>query len=914
MVGGYKLMYDIDQKLKIIDKTICDNISLLDFTTRGLVSENILSQSRNLVEHVALKIFSIDHEVEDPYKGIKDALEFIKHKNDYIFLRKFHGFLQQVASHYTPDEEGAERLILKYYEFYLQIKNYISEKFNIEILHNIDRFPINQDKTLQEYYCKISEKLDNLNMDEITRSISSRFYVQKSKPFFVNNRIYYENTLSVAYDFATKFDRFVAFSKFELPSYYAIKVTLVDKELEIVNMDMPVKLITDYITSIRPCELKNYAKIFNYRIKVSTRSPEYIGMMNYLSRSGDSLIDVITASDSEYQKIKYAMLNGAENASFIEILDCSRLIVQKDLPGCNVLRYLLYKMKNKIIKMQLGSDPYGNLSGLNLRMQCIPFDKMPYATSLYGHNPHISDIFACISYEGREHELLARKIDINSTSKAQLYTKINEFEQFGDINVLKDKYNQSIYKKHYGRRLETIGGSVFINERETETELIIQKILDLSKNGIGSYRESVDAWLEENPNAVDCEEKRTILKNMFVSSNVSLIYGAAGTGKSTLVNHVSQFFDNNNKLFLANTKPAVDNLHRIVKAKNCQFMTIAKFIKNNSVSCDCDILIMDECSMVSNKDMVRVLQKASFRLLILVGDIYQIEAITFGNWFRLARYFVPSSIYHELTEPYRTEDMDLLNLWEKVRKLDDDITEHMVNNQYSVTLDESIFKRLSEDEIILCLNYDGLYGINNINRFLQNSNSNIAFEWGAWLYKVGDPVLFNDTERFAPVIYNNLKGKITDILLEKDRIWFSIEIDKVINEFNLEGLELQLMPQVTPKKSVVKFSVSRSKDNDDDEDDNDTIVPFQVAYAVSIHKAQGLEYDSVKIVITEEVDEKITHNIFYTAITRTKSKLKVYWTPESQKHVTENFISLEPTNDVVIFSSRTGIKRVKQNR
>ena len=50
------------------------------------------------------------------------------------------------------------------------------------------------------------------------------------------------------------------------------------------------------------------------------------------------------------------------------------------------------------------------------------------------------------------------------------------------------------------------------------------------------------------------------------------------------------------------------------------------------------------------------------------------------------------------------------------------------------------------------------------------------------------------------------------------------------------------------------------------DEDAETNVPFQIAYAVSIHKAQGLEYNSVKIVITKEVDEMITHNIFYTAL------------------------------------------------
>ena len=47
-------------------------------------------------------------------------------------------------------------------------------------------------------------------------------------------------------------------------------------------------------------------------------------------------------------------------------------------------------------------------------------------------------------------------------------------------------------------------------------------------------------------------------------------------------------------------------------------------------------------------------------------------------------------------------------------------------------------------------------------------------------------------------------------------------------------------------------------------------MPFQVAYAVSIHKAQGLEYDSVKIVITGANEDDISHSIFYTAVTRAR--------------------------------------------
>jgi ATP-dependent exoDNAse (exonuclease V) alpha subunit len=80
-------------------------------------------------------------------------------------------------------------------------------------------------------------------------------------------------------------------------------------------------------------------------------------------------------------------------------------------------------------------------------------------------------------------------------------------------------------------------------------------------------------------------------------------------------------------------------------------------------------------------------------------------------------------------------------------------------------------------------------------------------------------------------------------------------------------------------KSIIKFFIENYKDNEEDENISDninTIVPFQIAYATSIHKAQGLEYKSVKVIISDEINETITHDIFYTAITRAIDQLKVY--------------------------------------
>ncbi len=64
-------------------------------------------------------------------------------------------------------------------------------------------------------------------------------------------------------------------------------------------------------------------------------------------------------------------------------------------------------------------------------------------------------------------------------------------------------------------------------------------------------------------------------------------------------------------------------------------------------------------------------------------------------------------------------DANLLTIWDRVRKLDDAILEPLVKNGCVARLDESVFERSEDDEIILCLNYDGLYGINNVNRFCK---------------------------------------------------------------------------------------------------------------------------------------------------------------------------------------------------
>ncbi len=902
----------IDNKISNIDDIICRNIDLIDFdgVTRDLVAQNLLSQSRNLVEHIALKIFSQGKDIEADWNTIPQALEFIKRDNKYQFLRSFHAFLQESKSHYTPDSEGAERLILKYYQYYLQIREFMKREYNIVILQNLEKFHTDTDEAVQEYREKIAA-LINRRYDGRTFTHEPRMYVHKTVPFIVSNRLYYEITLTPAYDTTSKFDRFVCYSSLMVPSHYSIKSDIHYEKIDVKGRKMPVNILTDFIVSVRPCELNNYASLFGVEIKMSPSHSEYTGMMAYLSRSGVSLLDIVNSSDKEYSWIKRQMFGRSQAHHFEPVLDKSRDLIIKNSPGSNVIRYLLHNLNNKIIKAQRNDRTNWKLSDLYLQWGCIPFDTMPFASSLMQHNPGDRELFGSIRPEGREHEILARYIHTNMSINSRLYTPVKELEEFTDnIDAKVDHFNALLYSGHLGRRIDKFGQSLYVKESYDQTKLIIEKLQEAANEGVQGYSDAIDFWMMFEAD-IDSEEKKKILSSMFTNSHVSLIYGAAGTGKTYILNHIAQFFDDHTKLFLANTNPAVDNLRRKVSAQNCEFMTIRKYLMTKHIDTEYDLLVVDECSMVSNADMAALLGKVNYELLVLVGDTYQIESITFGNWFSMARYFLPRYAWNELFKPYRTDDSKLLELWKKVRNLDDDLTEHIVNHEYASNLNDTVFDRKAEDEIILCLNYDGLYGINNINRYLQENNQNKPYRWGLWIFKVGDPILFNESERFAPALYNNLKGTILEIELDQDTdcIWFTVEVEKRLTALDVRRNDLELLEPINKGKSVVRFRVAKKQDADDDNDNaDDTDIPFQIAYAVSIHKAQGLEYNSVKIVITKDIDEMITHNIFYTAITRSRKHLRIYWSPESQQKVISSFTIANAKHDASIFSGHSQIK------
>ncbi|NIJ04800.1 ATP-dependent DNA helicase [Frigoribacterium faeni] len=899
-------MPTIEGQVRAASEGIERNISLIS-SDRGFLSKNVLQYLRDLVE--ALTVWAHTGDPAQPFiyqTQFEPARDFAKSQANYRPLTRFHAMLQVSVSHFTLDEDPSERLMLKYYEFLLRIRQIAKDSLGIEVLRNLESFPLDLDPLLREYHAKIATRIEEPGHISPGSPRRDRYYVISSRPFYANGRIYYEVTFAPAHNRTSKFDRIIGFTSIDVSDSYAANMELQSSSIDVFGQPMPIVLIRSWEVSIRPCEFNNFARLFGQQTKVSAGQLEYRNLMLYLTTMKYNLLDLIDMPDAEFTHIRTRATDGIKRTDEIfTMLQGSRDIIRRDLPGSRILRYLLLTMNNNVVRAQYQRDRCGWLSNLNITPMSRPFDTMPFCTYPRRHTPRFFDLATAIGSNGREHEFLARRVMNNVEQHGVIYTPDAELEDLGDLDQLVATYNRLLppTDKHKPRIMAHDKGHVFITGYENDSVTIINDLQAIAASGLGDHETDAKAWLDANQFAIDDDLKAHALTRLFAESKVALIYGAAGTGKTRMVEHIASYSDGSRQLFLAKTNTAVDNLRSRIATSDANFSTIDSHLGSGSTGAlHYDLLVIDECSTVGNNELLKVLDQTSFDLLVLVGDVYQIESIEFGNWFRTIRAYIPPGSVFELTEPYRTKDNALLTLWNRVRTLDDKIEESISGSDYAGPLDASLFTRADPDEIVLCLNYDGLYGINNVNRFMQTSNPAPAVAWGDSTFKVGDPVLFNETDRFRPVIFNNMKGAIAKIDRTPGQITFDVDIKRAVTQADLWGTDLRWVSD-----SVVQFDVFERANTDDDDDSATTVLPLQIAYAVSIHRAQGLEFSSVKVVITDANEKRISHSTFYTAITRARKHLKIYWTPETQKRILSRLSVDENTKDEMLLRARRGV-------
>lgn len=657
--------------------------------------------------------------------------------------------------------------------------------------------------------------------------------------------------------------------------------------------------------SIDPTVLNKLAKILRIRTQISSQYREYGALMSFLTKSGINLLDLIDLKEVSFLRVVDSIYSGVSTSYFKEILLKLNAQYSKDSNefGKNTLRYLLINLREETIENVLPwSGARRTLSpGLHLSTKCYPFERNPFVSNLFGSNTSNENNFRnLVDVVGKDDlEVVRPYLKIQNLIKqtSEIFFDIAAVASEEEISAYNDYLDD--WERGNGYKINVCDGLVSIDSYEQTTLRILDKLLELSKIGNQGQKEFNQAYLKNCGIVFEDELKKLALQNVFVNSHVLLIYGAAGTGKTLLINYISNLMSKQKKLFLTKTHTAKQNLQRRIDnpGAESEFVSIDSFTKKVNLP-DYDVIFVDECSTIDNRTMCEFLGKINQNtFLVLAGDIHQIESIDFGNWFFYAKDIITTYGSNvELLNTWRTKDPDIVSLWDDVRNKGDIITEKLaMDGPFSDEIGEKIFAEKDDDEVILCLNYDGKFGLNNMNSYFQNDNSNgEPIAWQEWTYKIGDHILFNDSQRFS-ILYNNLKGKIVNIEKSSREISFTIDVFTNLTKDLCEknGVEFVSAQEDSTRIRFSVYAYDESAENADENSRMLSVVPFQLAYAVSIHKAQGLEYDSVKVIIPKSNSEKITHGIFYTAITRAKKKLKIFWNTEIMNEIVASFTAEE---------------------
>ena len=362
------------------------------------------------------------------------------------------------------------------------------------------------------------------------------------------------------------------------------------------------------------------------------------------------------------------------------------------------------------------------------------------------------------------------------------------------------------------------------------------------------------------------------IKSCFLN-NLVVITGGPGTGKTTIINAIVELYKEINKLSYDNLTKRIALLaptgrasKRISESTNLPASTIHRFLKwnkdtnrfavNEFSKSDVDFIIIDEFSMVDTYLFDSLLRGLKYDTkIVLVGDYNQLPSVG------------PGQILKDMIE---SECINTVKLTEIYRQMEGS---NIVNLAYQVNddnLDPEIF---TNKEDLVFYNIDSNHVMDKIMEIAEEYKDNlIDFQILAPMYKT-----FNGIDRINEKLQNVFNEK------EKNKKEITIggvlfrEEDKVIqltnmpddNVYNGDIGIIESITNGTKKEIVINFFGNRVRYT------SSSFNKFKHAYAISIHKSQGSEFDYVLIPILKEYGKMLYRKLVYTGITRSKKKLYI---------------------------------------
>lgn len=432
---------------------------------------------------------------------------------------------------------------------------------------------------------------------------------------------------------------------------------------------------------------------------------------------------------------------------------------------------------------------------------------------------------------------------------------------------------------------EAVGKSEYLSipEYHTAEEYIASRLLSV-KRFIDSAITVDKLEIEnvENRLGIKFEELqfRAILEAF--ESGILVLTGGPGTGKTTTLNAIIKLFENRD-LNIELAAPTGRAAKRMTELTGMEAKTIHRllevewgegdkqqFARNERNPLDCDVIIIDEASMIDTLLFSNLLKalRLSCRI-ILVGDADQLPSIGAGNLLNdiLEADIFPSirlkKVFRQASKSMIVNNAHAIINGEKADfcKKDSDCFFMKRHDKYETvdTLLQLVCERLPSayginpitDIQVLCPSRMLDTGTVNLNNLLQANLNPLTKGKPQLSYKgiylrLGDKVMQiknnydlqfrRDNGEYGSGVFNGDVGYITDIDIRGSILKVRFD-DKVVTYFSEDLSQIEL------------------------------------AYAVTVHKSQGSEYDYVIIPLCDVPTKLMYRNLLYTAVTRAKKML-----------------------------------------